>query len=568
MSNKPTLTICILAKLEICAVTTSCVSNLKNFTPLTDFYNINVELSIGQSDLPKVRSNNLTKWYDNGAKNGDVFMFLDSDQTFSPVDIIQGLHYLKQYDVSCGAYAKRTAGITAEPKYLIDFYNKNEGELWYGATGFMMIRYNIVDRLVKHLNKKYMTGKDVLAYDFFFERLVKEFDLDIWLSEDYSFCWLVRSVGGSVYGYISPTLGHIVSTEKFVTIPNSTKWSDKSIVYYCHASFEKWSPDSIHKGIGGSETAVIKLAPYWVKAGYEVTVYCPCDKTGIYDGVTYKDVADFCPYDIFNILIVWRTCKILDTTDLRAKLRIIDLHDEIFEKITERLVDFTDIFCVKSKFQSLHLPENKVRIIPNGGAYEYNFTNNKKDPNYIIYSSSYDRGLHYMLKWGWPKIKKECPDAYLKIFYGWNSYDSCKGDVEFKNLCTELMNQDGIIHCGRVSQEDLAIEKSKANIHYYVGNFQEIDCITVRESAYLGVIPVVSKSVPVFEEKDYCILIDGDPTCKETQEKAADKIIKLLKNEDLANDIRYNMKIPKDETWEKTADKWLELFKNKARDYI
>lgn len=119
------------------------------------------------------------------------------------------------------------------------------------------------------------------------------------------------------------------------------------------------------------------------------------------------------------------------------------------------------------------------------------------------------------------------------------------------------MAQDGVKECGRISQEELLKEKAKANIHLYTGDFQEIDCISVRESACLGAIPVVSKNVEVFAEKPYCISIEGDPRSKIMQEKTAEKVIEILKNPELAESLRQG---PVNETWENTALEWLKLF--------
>lgn len=567
--EKPTLTICVLAKNEVCALTVGCLVNASVNTEICKQYNFCQQFAIGQSDLPKVRSSQLSNWYDT-SRPKDLFMFLDADQTFLPSDILRSIELIQTSDVVCGAYAKKTGGITVQPKSIVSFYKNKEGELRYGSTGFMMITYEIVDKLVQNLKEKIKVSIDSLAYPLFLERIVNEPETkenNLWLSEDYSFCWLVRNIGGRVYGYISNSIGHIVPVEKYITLPTFRKWSDKSIVYYCHKTLEKWSPASLEKGIGGSETAVIKLCKYWAKYGYEVTVFCNCDSPGVYDGVTYKQFNQFNVMDEYNILIIWRSLKLFLTNDIYARKRIIDLHD-IVEKdeVAESLCDMVDSFCVKSKYQGTMLtnvPTEKITVIPNGGAYEYSFSETK-DPNYIIYASSYDRGLLHMLKWGWPKIKKACPNAYLKIFYGWNGFDASPGNaivkMHFKSVMNELMKQDGVTECGRVSQEQLALEKSKANIHYYVGDFQEIDCISVRESAYLGAIPVVSGDAHVFKEKDYCLLIDGDPKTQEVQEKGAEKIIEILQNNDLAENIRKTL-VVENESWENVANRWLEIMK-------
>lgn len=567
--EKPTLTVCVLAKNEICALTIGCLINASTNTEITKKYNFCQQFAIGQSDLPKVRSSQLSNWYDTSYPN-DLFMFLDADQTFLPSDILNSLKLIEKADVVCGAYAKKTGGMTVQPKSVSSFYRNREGELRYGSTGFMMIRYEIVHNLVAHL-EKIKIGLESYAYPLFFERVVEEKETNeknLWLSEDYSFCWLVRNYGGKVYGYISPSIGHIVPIEKYITLPTSKKWPNDSIVYYCHKTSEKWSPNSIGKGIGGSETAVIKLCSYWAKAGYEVSVFCNCDAPGVYNGVVYKNFDQFNVMDEYNILVIWRSLQLLLTNDISARKKFIDLHDIVKEdELHESLPGMVDGFFVKSKYHASMLrnvPEEKIIVVPNGGAEEYTFLNTR-DKNYVIYASSYDRGLIYMLKWGWPRIKKACPDAYLKIFYGWNGFDAVGGNdiakQRFKAMMKSLMSQDGVEECGRISQTNLAREKSKASIHYYVGDFQEIDCISVRESAYLGAIPVVSREAHVFKEKeDYCILVDGDPCIQETQERGADVIIELLKNPQLMEKRRNSLHVPK-ESWEMVAERWLDVLK-------
>ena len=557
------LTVCIVAKNDISVGT---ITSLLQAGKALRFKQL---IASGQSDLPKIRSNELTKWFEN-AKQGEKFMFIDSDQTFTTEDIQQCIQLSNTHDVVCGGYAKKTGGSTILPKYPIKFSQEKRGDLWYGSTGFMLINYNIVEKIVAAYPKKYITQRDCSSYPFFYERLVDEPEipaLNIWLSEDYSFCWLVRQIGGIVHGFTSPTIGHIIPTEKFLSEEPYTTWPEKSIVYYCHASLEKWSPKSIEKGIGASETAVIKLSKLWTDAGYKVVVYCPCDEPGVYGGVEYRCDKSFNWLDKFDTLVIWRNTKVIGTTDIRANRILMDLHDNTRPMdITDRVIQSVTLFMVKSNYQAenlrkLNVPKDKIFVIPNGGAYPKRSDRPQKDPNYLIYASSYDRGLSYMLMWGWPKIKAQCPDAHLKIFYGWDAFDA-KPQTEmskiFKDGMKILMQQNGVEECGRVSHEVLEQEKSKALIHYYVGNFQEIDCVSVRESASVGTIPVVSAEAHVFKEKPYCYTVYGDPQTQGMQEDAADQIVSLMKNPEITQMLVENLTF-ENETWEAIAKKWLEI---------
>jgi hypothetical protein len=567
--RKPVLTLSTLTKSEIYALTTACINTIFFSDEIRQKYDLAQSLCVGQSDLAKGRSLELTNWYHTAQEN-DLFMFIDADQLFSTDDILKYFPLIEKHDIVCGAYPKKDGRPTVEPINSVEFRANNCGSLLYGATGMMMISHRIVKKMVEHLKEPIEMSENSKVYPFFHSRIVEDNINEgkpVWLGEDYSFCWLARQLKGSVFGFISETIGHIISMEKFLTKSSSGKvWSNKSIVYCCPTTLEPWSPKNLNQGIGGSETAVIQLTERWAKAGYEVDVFCLTDAPGEYNGVKYHPFNEFSIVDTYNILVIWRALSVLDNHNFNAKLKILDLHDlvepaQLFEKSLNRV----DKICVKSQYhKSLFgsFANDKLVVIPNGGLIIP--TNDiQKQRNYIISSSSYDRGLYFMLKWGWPRIKKACPDAIFRIFYGWDVFDKRKQTPElrdFKNKMLELMQQPGVIECGRVSNTELMEEKMNANVHYYVGNFQEIDCISVRESASVACIPVVSAEAKVFDEKEYCLRIEGDPMSQETQERAADRIIELLNNGDTERRMVFDKVHLQNETWDRIAQEWLKLF--------
>lgn len=574
-NNKPTLTISVVAKTELYCVTSACLTQALDDFRFSSQFNVVQSLCIGQSDLPKARSCQMTSWYNN-AKKGDFFMFIDADQIFKTSDIVKTMVLAKQHDIVCGAYPRKNGEMTVEPMNIRQFRRDKEGPLFYGATGFMTTTYESVSKMVNTF-EKIRTSRQDFAYPFFYERIIEEKESSmegkLWLGEDYSFCWYMRSIGGTVYGFISDSIGHILTYEKYLNIAPEYKWPEKSIAIYCSQTVECWSAKSLERGIGGSETAIINLAKLWVENGYSVNVFCVCDVPGVYEGVTYQNFDSFKMSDIFDILIIWRNPTLLNLYCLEARKIILDLHDIVNPaQFTKNLIAQTDKIFVKSEYHKTmlgNIDENKIAVVTNGGADENVIEKSdekspEKDHNYLIYSSSYDRGLINMLKWGWPKIRSECPNARLGIFYGWDCYDRTHGktseSIKFKSEMIELMNQPGIEHKGRVSNEVLMQHKKKASIHYYTGNFQEIDCISVRESASVGTIPIVSEEVKVFQEKNYCIKIPGDPNTQKMQENAACKIIELLQNVEKMEHMRKSIVVPKNETWRQVALTWKKYF--------
>ena len=111
-----------------------------------------------------------------------------------------------------------------------------------------------------------------------------------------------------------------------------------------------------------------------------------------------------------------------------------------------------------------------------------------------------------------------------------------------------------VVDHGRVGQRELLLAKANAPLLYYVGDWPEIDCIAVRESAALGCVPLTS-TLAVFGDaaKDYCVKVEGDPHTAETQRAAAARAVELLRAEDVG---RVDTPTLRDETWDRVAARW------------
>lgn len=336
-------------------------------------------------------------------------------------------------------------------------------------------------------------------------------------------------------------------------------WPHKSIVVYASETPYEWSPDSLKTGIGGAEGRVIHLAKEWAKLGYEVTVFNSCgSKEGVYENVSYFDYTKFNPYDSFDTLVVWHFAWRIKFP-IKANRVWLDLGKGVLlprESTYEKLCKYDKIFCKNNFHRSTlpDIPDEKIVIIPNG--LDDNFQSlreNPKDPHKIIYASNYSRGLERMLEFGWPLIKQELPLAELHIFYGWPKGVS----EEWKAKMVKLMQQPGVTEHGKVSRERLMQEKSTSAIHYYGCTFDEIDCNTVRESAFVGCIPVTIDYAGL-KDKDYCLKVPGNPFTRETQEALAHQIISLLSNPETLSafsDKIFNL--VRSETWNNVAKQWL-----------
>ncbi|MDD3487651.1 MAG: hypothetical protein PHF35_04755 [Candidatus Moranbacteria bacterium] len=345
------------------------------------------------------------------------------------------------------------------------------------------------------------------------------------------------------------------------------KWPKKSIVYYCGKGFEKWSPINLAQGIGGSESAVIHLCKFWSKRGYRVTVFGYPQEEGTYDGVEYLNYWRFNPKDEFDIFIGWRN-ETLFNLDLKARLKLIDYHDVINPmELDEERLSRIDRIMVKSQYHKQMLPEKakkKALVVSNG--FDLSLIEGREfltdRPAKLVYSSSYDRGIDLMLKYGWPIIKKAVPKAELHIFYGWNLFDAIyKNNPErmaWKAEIQKLMKQKGVFERGRIAQSELLKEKMSANVHYYGCTFEEIDCISVRESAAVGCVPFTT-DYAALKNRSYCRTTKGDPFDPETHKKLAREVVKFLEKPDKKLRVKFQQSAV-GESWEKIAGRWTEEF--------
>ena len=344
------------------------------------------------------------------------------------------------------------------------------------------------------------------------------------------------------------------------------KWPSGSIVYICGVTREPFGPSDA--ALGGSEQAVVKLSECWAAAGKLVVVYGTvkeCSKSG----VEYRSIHNLNLADTFDCAIFWRSNGVRLLPLVKARVRLVDLHDAWDPKnyvAVTQLLDLTDKFMVKSEYhRSLYdyIPDSKIATIMNGVQVDLfesvieKIPEADRKPYRCIYASTYERGLEPLLQYTWPKIIAAIPDATFDIYYGMNRLASTPLGIKLK----KLFKQPGVKEHGRVSLEQIAKEKAKSAIHLYVSNSStEIDCISVRESLLCGSVPVLGNDY-VFNERDG-VHVTGSTSKPSTYKKAAATVIRLLNNP--ADLEKQHIELRKSKTiipWETVAKEWLKVMK-------
>lgn len=366
------------------------------------------------------------------------------------------------------------------------------------------------------------------------------------------------------------------SEMKHIYMP-AKRWAPNEIAILCGPGFEPWDPDRIKDGIGGSEEAVIYLSQELNKLGWKVTVYGDPRKPGDFDGVEYRPWREINRNDVFNVLILWRSIGFIDVKP-KAKVTMLWLHDvpNNPEFIEER-VDRIDKVAVLSEFHKSLLrlskggmfekfPENKVFLTSNG-LPTFEAKQWKGNPKKLIYASSFDRGLIYLLRM-WPDIKKEVPQAELHIYYGWELYDFIhRGNparAKWKESVVKLMEQDGIVYHGRVGHEELNKAYAQSGIWAYPTDFEEISCISAMRAQKMGAVPVVTNYAALEETVKNGVRVDVDITTEEGQKEYLKALVDLLKDEKKQQEIREQMMkfAATYYDWENVAKIWAQNFKD------
>ena len=339
-------------------------------------------------------------------------------------------------------------------------------------------------------------------------------------------------------------------------------WPRGSIVYICGMSPVRFGPND--KDLGGSEQAVVQLSKIWAATGRSVVVYGNV-KECIKDSVEYRSINKLNLADKFDCAIFWRSYGVRLLPLVKARVRLIDLHDSWDPKqyvAPDQLLTLADKIMVKSKYhRSLYkyIPDSKIKIVMNGVQVDLfdsivsKQTESERSPHRLIYASSYERGLEPILRYAWPKIKAAIPDATFDIYYGMNRLEKTPLGIKLR----KLFQQPGVSEHGRVSLETIAKEKANSAIHLYVSNSStEIDCISVRESLLCGSVPVLGNDY-VFKERDG-VHVKGSTDDPATYKRAATKVIDLLKNqtklEAKRNDLYKSKTIV---SWESVAKEWI-----------
>lgn len=206
-------------------------------------------------------------------------------------------------------------------------------------------------RIYKAVEYSYLEGKALENIEWL-SKFFSEFEGDV--------TKLLQSLPQSLFS--DPRLN--VIRQKFIP---SVTWPHKSVAIFCGNGADVWGADTLDKGMGGSEEAVVYLSRELAKLGWKVTVYNERDEEYIDGDVTYKPWTLFNYNDKFDVFVAWRAPE--HVMNVKARKILVDLHDALPAKRVESVSDVVTKFMVKSNYHRKlfkKVPNAKFAVISNG----------------------------------------------------------------------------------------------------------------------------------------------------------------------------------------------------------
>jgi glycosyltransferase involved in cell wall biosynthesis len=226
--------------------------------------------------------------------------------------------------------------------------------------------------------------------------------------------------------------------------------------------------------------------------------------------------------------------------------------------------------------------KHKWKILPLG--CDPDWYEDKRVPGRIIWASSADRGLHNLLE-VFPYIKKNVPEAHLRIFYHFN-YDHIKNinpndpsvhphlgemvnRVQYIRNAIEKLKPLGVEYVGSASQEQIRKEFSEASVLGFPTDtvaFSEGFSLTTMQSLASYTVPVITNQDCLGSVYAGSGAIIIDSPVRKNLKSYADAVIKALTDKRFADaTVKKCRAFAEQYSWSKITDQFENIVKERAK---
>jgi glycosyltransferase involved in cell wall biosynthesis len=319
------------------------------------------------------------------------------------------------------------------------------------------------------------------------------------------------------------------------------------------------------RGLTGSEVSCIMYALSLSRLGHSVTLFTKVPAPSDLEKVTccpYEEWASiYCKQD-WDALCSWMTPEPLKIAN-PATFRLFDQQVSDFGFCEKGWESYVDILCPLSNSHAHYMAKqtefsrDKWRIAHNGVDCE-SFKPGKKESGKVIWASSHDRGLHWLLE-AWPKIRQQVSHANLHIFYDFNGVemfakrDHLDPNTEAGRRYNELGQRSrytlealrrmegkyGVFTHKSVSRDRIRDEMSTSEVLAYPLDpihYTETFGVTVLEACACGTVPVICTQ-DCFGELWGEVSESVPPPYPDHKDEYISKVIDVLSNKDKREEL-------------------------------
>lgn len=313
--------------------------------------------------------------------------------------------------------------------------------------------------------------------------------------------------------------------------------------------------------LGGSETAVLRLASALKKIGHRIELVTRAEQLTGRSADVFVSCRDWRPFAAERLpgLLNYLWCH--DDVDQNI---VKDLENK---ELAEKIYNRCDAVIVLSHYQwqrwtaQFHLPLAKTFLSSNAVAMEHYHvdpTSLSLRPQRAFFSSVPWRGLAQLLEL-WPLVKGAVPDAELVICSSLRVY-GMNDDAALQALYEKAQSLPGIVYRGSVSQSELREVALHSRALAYPCIFPETSCITAMEAMAAGAA-VVSTSLGALPEtawRNPLVPIGDNWGIAWAFELAR----VLVDNEYYLEIARQNLHLSQWNSWSHVADRWLQRIRS------
>lgn len=338
----------------------------------------------------------------------------------------------------------------------------------------------------------------------------------------------------------------------------------------------------VRKGLTGSESFFFNTVRGLAERGHEVTAYCQCEaevrRAENLGGAAVRQLDQLGACADFDAVLTWNEPNYLRGVDPKVRRICVQQLNDFRSYCSPDWDAYVDDYFFPSAahraymVESEKLPEGKCHVMANSiNAEMFLNTQAKLIPGKIVYCSSPDRGLHWLLNF-FPQIRARVPHASLHVFYRLKPWldqvryneDEVGRRARYIDECLRRLGENGErgvwLH-GSVPNEQMIRELKSAEVFAYpcdTTRYTEGFSVATLDACASGAAPIISDCDALGSIYAHAVhMIPGRPGGKAAE--WIDTIARVLEDQRFRDTIAARaLKFAEGQTRQARADQWEE----------